>query len=215
MNIFEGWGEEFQFSSGLKDNFEGKIVSATFGYDAKYNNGETLCLILEIDPEDGDEPIRQLYSCGRGWDSADGGKRAVREDGKKINFNKNSAIADFYTALAQCEGVREPLLEAGFTATYCAPLVGLRFLWRQVEKIFTMRTPEGQKTGTSTRLMPVQYLGAPAKKQTKKVDPATLKRLKEIAEEAEDFDDFVDLASQEFDLPEVRDPKFFQNLLAD
>lgn len=231
-NLFDGWGDpdEFEFSSGLKDDYDGEIVSSIFGYDARYNTGRTLCLILEVKDDADGEIIRTLYPCGSGWDNAEGGAKAVRADGKQTGFNKQTAIVDLLTSIASCgNDARDALVPRGFKPTYCPPLVGTRWHWTLKEKEYRVKDKETkeEKKGTSTRPMPVSFLGAKegtgsvksvrrAKGNTwDRLDEDSLQVFKEVAGEVNTHDEFIAKVSEEFEeAPEdiVMDPKFWDFL---
>jgi len=93
----------YEGTTGLRDEFTGKIVSAIFTYDSEYNNGNTLIARVEIVDEDGEEEVLKL-STGSGWEDADKGKTAKREDGNDPKgFNRSCNYQRFVGAAAQTE----------------------------------------------------------------------------------------------------------------
>lgn len=92
--------DKFKLESGLLGNVDVVIRDAEFLNDPAYNNGQTLQLALTMDVagDDGGERVEN-FSCGDGWETNDGGKTAVREDGREINFNKNSKIGRLFGSL--------------------------------------------------------------------------------------------------------------------
>lgn len=236
---FDGWGneDEWAFGSGLKDNFDGTIENIYFGYDSKYNNGNTLVLILEIKDVENGEEARQMYSCGDGWDNAENGSKAVREDGKQTPFNRNSAVVKFLTSLTNAQGidkVRGQLVEAGFSPYFCTPLKGTTWHWEQKEDSYNVKDRQTgeKKAGSSTRLMPTAFVGGGAEKATgaKKgarkatakvkntwddLDDEVIAEFKELAAECSSQEEFIGKVSEEFsEWPEeaVLDPKFYEFL---
>jgi len=74
----------FETESGLLDDFDFTINKAYFATDMQYMNGEVLLLHLVGETDNPDNPEQHLMiPVGTGWDSADGGKTAVHERGKK------------------------------------------------------------------------------------------------------------------------------------
>lgn len=94
--------DPFKLESGLLGNADVTVMDAEFLNDPAYNNGQTLqlALTLLIDGDDGGEKVENL-SCGDGWETNDGGKTAVREDGKEKNFNGNSKVGRFFAGLVK------------------------------------------------------------------------------------------------------------------
>jgi hypothetical protein len=187
---FNSW----DFESGLKPEFELGITEARFGYDSNYNSGQTLCLILEGTDGEGDEQ-RLLFSCGAGWEPAEGGARAAREDGSdRRTFNRSSGIG--YLGKAAVE-VGAPLEKRG-EAFEAKVWTGLRFRFE--------RQTTGQGQYASERPLPVEYLGEGAvpmattsptattatSEDNSKVSRVMEVKLKKLAKEARDFDDFLE-----------------------
>ena len=141
--------DSYQLETGLKQSFDLTIDDASFQFDAGYNNGQTLCLILEGTDGDGDAQ-RLLYSTSPGWAPADGGARAEREDGaQNRTFNQNSAVGGLILAALQ---VGAPLRERG-PATSASVWKGLSFRFER------RKVNEGTQFET-TRALPAAFLGA-------------------------------------------------------
>jgi len=67
-----GW--EGETSTGLLDDADVTIEQGYFGTDASYQSGEQLVWFLEGTSPESDEPVRQFYSIGTGWETSDNGE---------------------------------------------------------------------------------------------------------------------------------------------
>ncbi len=89
-------------SSGLPDDFDFTIAKAEFGFDAGYQNGEQLLLIITSQElNDQGEPHTNFYSLGGAglWDTHDGGRTAVSGSNPPASgFNKASSYWKFIEA---------------------------------------------------------------------------------------------------------------------
>jgi hypothetical protein len=142
--------DPFTPETGLIDDFDATVTSAFFTTDAAYNDGETLLLKLECETDNPESPETVLqYSCGNGWEAADNGKRAVREDGKRRRFNQQSGIWKLVKA-AMDAGAGDALRTRG-TPMEASMWVGLKFHIKRVEM--------GEGQYKTTRPLPVQFLG--------------------------------------------------------
>lgn len=142
--------DPFTPETGLIDDFDFAVDSAWFTTDAAYNDGETLLLKLNGPTDNPDQPETTLqYSCGNGWEASDGGKVAVREDGKKRRFNQSSGIWKLVEA-AMNAGAGDVLRSRG-TPMEASMWSGLRFHMKRVE--------QGEGQYKTTRPLPVQFLG--------------------------------------------------------
>lgn len=142
--------DPFTPETGLIDDFDATVTSAFFTTDAAYNDGETLLLKLECETDNPEAPETVLqYSCGAGWEAADNGKKAVREDGKRRRFNQQSGIWKLVEA-AMNAGAGDALRTRG-TPMEASMWVGLKFHIKRVEM--------GEGQYKTTRPMPVQFLG--------------------------------------------------------
>lgn len=97
--------DPFKLESGLLGNVDVTIQDAEFINDPAYNNGQTLqaALTFLVEGDDGGERVEN-FSCGDGWETNDGGKTAVREDGREINFNGQSKIGLLFGGLVDVMG---------------------------------------------------------------------------------------------------------------
>lgn len=84
----------FTFSSGLLEDADVVVRDAIFANDPEYDNGQTTFLQLDllVKGDDGGEQVER-FSCGKNWETNDGGKTVVREDGKDTTWNKNTKVA--------------------------------------------------------------------------------------------------------------------------
>lgn len=105
--------DPFAPSSGLADDFDGDIIGAEFGYRSSYNNGDTALLLITVKATDGttigkaeDDPSETelMYACGNTWEVVDKGEGVQREDGKKMSFNKSSAVWSFIENVMKHDG---------------------------------------------------------------------------------------------------------------
>lgn len=148
VTMTNGVYDSYQLEQGLKPVYDMTIASSSFEYDANYNSGQTLCLILKGIDNDGDEQ-RVLYPCSPGWVPADGGARAVREDGaQNRTFNQSSGVGGLIAAALACGA---PLRERG-PATSAAVWLGMAFRFER--KVLN----EGTDYKT-TRALPIAFLG--------------------------------------------------------
>lgn len=150
MELPDSW----KTNSGMIDDIDVTVVEATFSFDAGYNNGQSLCLILQLDTGEGGELHKQLLSVGDGWEPAQGGEKAVRADGKAKRFNANSAYGRWLTEAAKCAGAA--LVNRGDTVE---AKVWIGTQWH-VETETTTTTFRGEsEPRTFTRLLPTKFLG--------------------------------------------------------
>jgi hypothetical protein len=146
--VVDGPRDTYDLESGLKPQFDITIQGAEFSYDAGYNSGQTLCLILTGVDSDGDEQ-RLLFPCSPGWQPGMGGQMAEREDGaQNRTFNQQSGIGTLIVAALQSGA---PLRDRG-PATHASVWPGLSFRFeRQVMN-------KGTQYET-TRPLPTAFLG--------------------------------------------------------
>lgn len=153
--------DPFALSSGLIEDFEGRIEDAYFTFDANYNSGNTLVLKLDVEALDPDARAAfeggrtvLMYPCGRDWEPAENGKRATHP--KSAKFNKNSGVG-MLVAAAMGSGAEQVLRErAGDAGPTDANIwVGLSFRFVRREFSFNL----GGETVTTNRMLPVEYLG--------------------------------------------------------
>lgn len=193
--------DSYELEAGLKPEYDLTISKAVFQFDANYNNGQTLCLVLGGVDGDGDEQ-NLLYPCSAGWQPGNGGQSAEREDGaQNRTFNQQSGIGGLILAALQ---LGAPLRERG-PATNAAVWMGLSFHFKRLV------INEGT-TFQTTRALPVSFLGAgqiaangaaPAAAQTAApavpvpngaatLDALTTAKLKAIAKKVATHDAFIE-----------------------
>lgn len=198
--------DPFAFSSGLLDDVDVAIVSARFTTLSDYMDGTQLLWVAEtiVNGEDGPEENELRYSVGKGFEAAEKGDLAVREDGKKKPFNKSSAYALFVSAALDAGApLRERADEHG--PNRASLFDGMIFHMVQVT------TKYGGDIGDISRLMPDKYLGmkGEGKAQTKaapakaakaeaangevpaKLKVALRKVAKEVIAAGGDYDDYL------------------------
>lgn len=191
--------DPFTAESGLIDDFDFTITEAWFTTDASYNSGETLLLKLSGNTDSADQPETTVqYSCGSGWEAEDGGKKAVREDGKRRRFNQSSGVWKLVEAAMNC-GAGEELRKRG-TPMEASMWVGLRFHMKRVE--------QGEGDFKTTRPLPVSFLGvvgegsapaapaAPAPASAPAANGSGLSKvlevkLKKLAKDSDTHEDFI------------------------
>lgn len=142
--------DPFTPETGLIDDFDFTVDSSWFTTDAAYNDGETLLLKLNGPTDNPENPeVTLQYSCGNGWEASDGGKVAVREDGKKRRFNQSSGIWKLVEA-AMNAGAGDVLRGRG-TPMEASMWSGLKFHMKRIE--------QGEGQYKTTRPLPVSFLG--------------------------------------------------------
>lgn len=199
-------------STGLFEG-PGTITDETeFGFDASYDNGNSMVFILVIDPdtptEDG-EPVRQFYSLGKGWDSEDGGETAYNPSNPS-GFNKTSNYGMLIDSMKQTDAF-DVIKERGLPDK-ASVWHGLRFDFKRQP---VKRTIRGEER-TSEVLLIDDYLGEggdeekPAKKAKAKPaakaasgDKALRAKIKKLGKDHDDHDDFLAAVLEEF--PEVEE----------
>lgn len=99
------YADSFEGTTGLKDNFSGKIIEAEFQFDSDYMDGTQLIgRIVVLDADDGEEVVLKL-STGKGWEDDDKGLRAKKEDGSEPGkgFNRQTGWFMFAKAAAELD----------------------------------------------------------------------------------------------------------------
>jgi len=204
--------DPFTPETGLIDDFDFTVDSSWFTTDASYNDGETLLLKLSGPTDNPENPeVTLQYSCGNGWEASDGGKVAVREDGKKRRFNQSSGIWKLVEAAMEA-GAGDVLRKRG-TPMEASMWAGLKFHMKRVE--------QGEGQYKTTRPLPVSFLGvagegstgsapasqapaatpsAPAATNGSGLSKVLEVKLKKLARESASHEDFIAAA---FDLDGV------------
>ena len=87
--------ESWEFATGLIDDFDGLIVSTEFGTKSDYADQEgnlQVLFIARVLADGATEPADTIFSVGKGWEVADGGRSVSRPDGK-LKFMQSSLYA--------------------------------------------------------------------------------------------------------------------------
>lgn len=92
--------DPFKLESGLLDNVDVTITDAEFTnrLDAYDPTKLELHLTCFVDGEDGGEQVL-FFGCGDGWEAAEKGQAAVREDGKERNFHANTKVGELFKSV--------------------------------------------------------------------------------------------------------------------
>lgn len=163
-------------TKGLISEYEGVVREATFGYDSRYNNGETLLLMLtlDVDPEVSEDGERtEMFTVGGGWEDIDGGEGCQNKRGveggtaRSALFNDASGCGLLVNAVKEAEGFDPSLIANPYKAS---SWVGLGMELEGKEFTNTIRGEER----TYTRTLPKrvwrgeQEAAAPAAKPAAK-----------------------------------------------
>lgn len=97
--------DPFRLETGLLGNADIEVLDAVFTnrLEAFDPTKLELDLTVQVEGDDGGETIVFL-GCGDGWEAADGGQRAVREDGKERGFHQNTKVGEFFAGLVDIMG---------------------------------------------------------------------------------------------------------------
>lgn len=99
--------DSFQLDSGLREDVVLTVASAYFTFDAAYQDGKSIRLILNGYDEE-QEPFTIKISVGADWTTSDGG-RTISHPTKK-NINKNSIYGHFITAALEIPELKSVLI---------------------------------------------------------------------------------------------------------
>lgn len=145
-STFDPWAT----TTGLVDDVTVTITDAYFAFDPGYNDGQTLLLKILGNTDDPENPeFDQFFPCGNGWETADKGATATREDGKKKGFNRNSGYGMFFMRAIQA-GAGDVLKSRG-TPMEAAVWKGLTFHMKRESIDF------GGEIGKKDRILPDQF----------------------------------------------------------
>lgn len=155
---FDPWAQ----TSGLIDDVDVTFVDCRFGTRSDYADGIPLLFIADcrVEGEDGPEEQELIYPCGKGWESAERGEIAVREDGRPRGFNKNSGYGMLIAHALECGA---PLKERSdeYGPMRASIWNGLTFHMRRKTISF------GGEIGERERLLPVKFVGEAGKASSK------------------------------------------------
>ncbi|GIV04085.1 MAG: hypothetical protein KatS3mg015_2915 [Fimbriimonadales bacterium] len=160
---FDPWAQ----TSGLIDDVDVTFVDCRFGTRSDYADGIPLLFIADcrIEGEDGPEEQELIYPCGKGWESAERGELAVREDGRPRGFNKNSGYGMLIAHALDCGA---PLKERSdeYGPMRASIWNGLTFHMKRKTISF------GGEIGERERLLPVKFVGEAGKSKAGKTRAA-------------------------------------------
>lgn len=147
------WGGD----SGLLTDYEGVITDAWFGTDPKYNNGETVLLMLKLETDSPEQrEHEERYACGPDWKTFDGGETVEHPKGPQKRFNKASQVQKFVEAAIACDGAAEVLRGRG-TPKEAKLWIGTKWFFEATEASGTLA--DGSKF-SSVKNYPTKFLGA-------------------------------------------------------
>lgn len=146
-------------TTGLIDNADIVITKAEFNFDAGYQDGEALLLILTGTSDHPDYPeFTQFYSIGNGWETLDHGRSIV---GEANGINKSSNYWAFIQgALDAGAG---PVIQSRGTPDQAAVWEGLKFHVNRVDV--------GEGDFTRQVLVPTAFLGEVGKAEAPTAAP--------------------------------------------
>ena len=212
--------DPFQRETGLLGNADVEVTDAIFTHrlEAFDPNKLELHLTVLVDGEDGGEQTLYL-GCGDGWETNDGGKTAVREDGKERNFHANTKAGEFFNSLVDLMG-SDPACDKALRARVEEFPTGSREagFWKGLQLHVDRKERKGSGEIADYEVLVVTGFNgvagggggakkaAPAKKAAKKAAPAKAKaagggltdairaQLDEIADASADHDAFMEAA---------------------
>lgn len=186
--------ETWQTGTGLITDYDGEVVEAFFGTDARYNDGNTTILFLKNKPLDGTEPgsddglIQESFPMGgtteSSWRTEDGGKTAA--GGKKIN--RSTAMGSLIDRIVTLAGGVEEAAEVfgGGETTKAATWLGFRAHWNE----FTEGGKVGADSWSRNKNYPSAILGRSDTTASTSTD-ALMPKIKAYAETL-DYADWID-----------------------
>jgi len=208
---FDPWAT----STGLWQEADAEIRDAHFGYDAGYNNGDSLLLLLEIQSDDPDVgeggTDTLLIPVGNGWEKADkDGEKVQHESGKRRNVNASTGLGTLIKSVKDCP---EVLAVTKGDPTEAATWKGLpKVTFTRVSETKTFSGEErtynrihitGLAEGATTTAAPTTTKAAPATAKSDAGDSGLPKvltvKLTKLAKECDDHDTFVERALTEID----------------
>jgi hypothetical protein len=160
--------DEFEGGSGLVDDFDGLVTDDYFSTDSGYNNGQTLCLHLELATDDTSNPeVRNIYPTGPDWASYDDGATAEHPKGERQRFNGNSKISKLYAAVIACGPEAEAEIRRRSREQYngqghrhAGLLRGMKFHWNVKTEHVEFTDKLGKEVKRDTFIvLPTSYLG--------------------------------------------------------
>lgn len=212
----------WDLETGLPTEFQGIVEDAYFTVDSEYNDGQDLLLKFEVQTDDdqiGDGGKTTLqFTCGKGWEAAEKGAKAVREDGKSKGFQEQSGVGLLVKhALGTDAGaILRARVSDNVGPRDAAIWKGLTFDWERKE--FSGKI-EGEDR-TWYRMLPVKFIGenvragstasepvkaAPPTEASNgngasAIDPAMRAKLLARAKASSSHDEFIEKCYSELDL---------------
>lgn len=189
-------------AGGLIDHYVGEIEDAWFSTDSRYNDGQTLLMFWKMQTDNVDVPeLEERFSCGRDWESMDGGKTAEHPQGKN-KFHPSSLYGKIIQRSVNEFGIRE-LLESRGESYEAAIWPGLRF------EMSREAVDYGGEIGKKDRILPQRFMGvvgdggdgapapspaapAPVTSILDELDPALVEQLKALRADSTSHPQFVD-----------------------
>lgn len=195
----------WETTRGLITDYNGTVQGARFKFDPRYQDGTVLLLEWDIATGLPDQPsVTERFSCGNGWTTTDGSTAHRTDGGDK--FQKSSIYGHIIETAKGDQDALAMLQQRG-DPTNAAIWVGTKWRFEEVELQFG-KGQDGNPI-TSTRVMPVEYLGTEDNPQ-QSAQPAQgqapaaqsngsgqlYDQLRPIAESAPDHKTFVSQALQ-------------------
>lgn len=178
--------EDFELESGLPDDFDAQISTASFGFKPEYQDGKVPLLLLDLEGKE-IEPTTVAFSIGADWKITEGGHKVEHPKGKK-RFVATSMIGRLIDRVVNQMGV--PMWERGFP-TEADIWPGLSFHWKR-EDIDFGKGILAEKGGKTTHLMPTDFLANYAGGETPAViAPDMEAKLAALAKASADYNAFV------------------------
>lgn len=149
----------WEFGTGLREEYDFTIYMAYFGTDAAYGNGELTLLILQ-GVDENDEEARELFSVGKSWETLDGGKTIAFPEKPDKKINQNSMYAKFcQSALEACEKAKSTYLIDEGDPKIAQTWINTKWHMTQKEATRGFTNPSGEKVEARVRLLPETFLG--------------------------------------------------------
>ena len=199
--------EDFALESGLPDDFDAQISSASFGFKPEYQDGTVPLLLLELEGQEIDRAT-VAFSIGGDWKVTDGGHRVEHPRGKK-RFVATSMIGRLIDRVVKQMDV--PIWERG-SPTEADIWTGLSFHWKREEITFG-KGILADKGGKTTHLMPTDFLSEYAGSEARSnISPDMEAKLIALAKSSSDYNNFVKAALK---VPGVADNTKLLNAILD
>ncbi len=205
--------DPYNTTSGLED-VDYTFKGVTFAFDAEYNEGQTLLLIVEdgtqTDEDDHVTEERKMFTVGDKWEPTSNGESCQHESGKPKNYQAKSGVGLLLDSIKDTPGIE--VMQGRGSPMDAATWEGLIF--RLHNKQFSFKNSDGEVIEYG-RWIAMEFLGEgkkkPKKRVTKKVAAKTADddgdgegegdipkalsiKLNRLAKAAETYDDFLEKA---------------------